>query len=328
MVLLSNTDEHALLDVLFLKAIKQRLEGDNETREHIYLKQFEIPQIVLFDILIRKMPFVVYGHKIVNEEIAEILQGVRKAVLMDVGIGRGLQVMNLIKLLKKNICLKELTIIGVEPSGEALQVASETISKIAGEVPFKIIFNSVEGMAEEANEARLQHLIPQQYETFIVNSAFTLHHIQQREKRQDFFQLLKKINADHVFLLEPYSDHYTNDWKQRVLNAYHHYGTVFNVIDQLDVSAEERKGLKVFFGREIDDVAGFADSQHYERHEEGQQWVEYLRQAHFNISSFQNVPGNIDKPAIDFVQDEKGYLKMEHDGLTILSIIKAEKDHL
>ena len=246
MVLLSNTDEHALLDVLFLKAIKQRLEGDNETREHIYLKQFEIPQIVLFDILIRKMPFVVYGHKIVNEEIAEILQGVRKAVLMDVGIGRGLQMNNLLQLLY-DTDLEELTVIGIEPFEDALNVAKETITKLAATLPFKVVFHPVNALVENIELEVLTRLIPDVYDTFIVNSAFTLHHIQQSENRQIFFDQLCKIGVDHIFLLEPNSNHQTDDWQQRIYNAYEHYGTIFRVIDELDILQNEKKGLKVFF---------------------------------------------------------------------------------
>lgn len=318
------TEESVLLDVLFLKAMQQRLSDNKQAHQHIYLEQFEIPQIVLFDIMIHKMPFVVHGHHIVNQAIAVLLQNKKSAVLMDVGIGRGLQMNNLLQLLY-DTDLEELTIIGIEPFEDALNVAKETITKLAATLPFKVVFQPVNALVENIELEVLTRLIPDVYDAFIVNSAFTLHHIQQSENRQIFFDQLCKMGVDHIFLLEPNSNHQTDDWQQRIYNAYEHYGTIFRVIDELDILQNEKKGLKVFFGREIDDVVGFSDDQRYERHEEGERWINYLRNSGYTSFPFPGQYQGLEKPAIKFINDTGGYLKMNYDDITILSLISTIK---
>ena len=51
-----------LLTTLFIKALKNHV-GPIGTDEHIYLKKFEVPQIKLFDLIIKHFPFVSHGQR-------------------------------------------------------------------------------------------------------------------------------------------------------------------------------------------------------------------------------------------------------------------------
>ncbi len=317
-----NNDQD-LLDILFLKAIKHKLDGTGTERQHIYLEQSSIPQIVLFDILVHKMPFVVQGHRLVNEEIALILEEKEHAVLIDVGTGHGLQMVRLLDRLQKNQNLRHLTIIAIEPFAEALRSARQSIETAAAAMHFQVHLHTLENLIETVDPEEIEAFLPEQRDVMIVNSAFTLHHILRSGSRQQFFRQMHDFQADYIFLLEPHSGHFTDDWQERVINAYTHYGAVFRVIDQLDITEQERKGLKLFFGREIDDVAGESDHQRFERHEEGCRWLRYMEQSGFAAAVFTRVPADLPRPSIQFVTDERNYLRMIHDNITILSVIKG-----
>ncbi len=313
-----------MLDSLFLNAINARSQADGIQQDHIYLKQYEIPQIILFDILINKLPFVKYAHAITNKAIARSLEGSKRAVLLDVGIGRGLQTIGLLNLLKTNSTLKELTIVGIELAEDAMQSAKDSISKAVADVPFKVDFVPIVALMEKLDPTILKNAIPAEHDELIVNSSLTLHHIYSKQDRKMFFQQMKEIKADSIFLTEPDSDHFTDNWEARLQNAYTHYQAVFEVIDQLDITAQEKNGLKLFFGREIDDVVGNSEDQRFEKHELGETWVGYLKAAGFDSEPFKDVPDDLIYPAVQFKPNE-GYLSIQHNGVGVLALIQASK---
>jgi hypothetical protein len=171
--------------------------------------------------------------------------------------------------------------------------------------------------------ATLQNALPAKYEKLIVNASLTLHHIQRRAQRHDLFARLRQLNPDDVLLTEPHSDHFQPSWVQRVQNAYTHYGAVFSVIDCLDTDTRTRNGLKLFFGREIEDVVAHAEAQRYERHEPAEQWLDYCTTNGFHISKDFTISASHQSPFIQLQLSKAGYLAMVHEGLNVLSLIHA-----
>ena len=272
------SDKDALLCCLFLDAILDHCEGKEAATGHLYLEQYEIPQIKLFDILINRFPFVSASHAISNKLISGWIDGQSHATVLDIGIGRGIQMVSLIKELENNKHLKELTIIGIEPFGDAIIHATKLISQAASSAPFKVNQHIIEGFAEKADMEVIKRLIPESCGKLVVNASLAVHHIPSVHLREHLFSQLKSLNPDAIVLTEPDSDHMTNDWAQRTANAWIHYGAIFDTIDGLHISREDKNGLKMFFGREIKDVVGTPDADRFERHEPAAHWVNYGEQ--------------------------------------------------
>ena len=219
----------ALLCSLFLNAIKEHYRPSNFVNEHIYLQQFEIPQIKLFDILINKFPFVVSAHAISNSLICRWLQGQASAVVIDIGIGRGIQMAALINELAGNEALRELTIIGIEPFADAIEHAKTLIDAAARRAPFRVKLHILKGFAETIEPAEIETLLPADYTRLIINGSLAVHHVPNYELRKHFFEQVKRLQPYAMVLTEPHSDHMIDDWQQRVKNAWVHYGAKLKV---------------------------------------------------------------------------------------------------
>ncbi|MFW6145208.1 MAG: GRAS family protein [bacterium] len=143
-------DTNKLLTTLFLRGLKKHV-GPIGVNEHIYLKKYEVPQIKLFDLIIKYFPFVNLGQKIVNSLIVDAMIHTKKAVVIDAGIGRGLQTIKLLEEInnRKDFKIEELTIIGIEPFKEALEVAGKSIRKKSAEINFKVNFVGFNDFAQD-----------------------------------------------------------------------------------------------------------------------------------------------------------------------------------
>lgn len=313
------TRREAMIESLFIKAILNRVQPGGEDRGHIYLKQFEIPQIVLFDLLTHHYPFVSVSHDLANAAIARQLHHCRTAVLLDAGIGRGMQTLRLLERMKDHHQLRHLTIIGVEPFADALAFTKEAIEAVTPALPFEVSFIPVHSLVEHLDPITLSHQLPLQYDQLVVNSSLTLHHLQHTAHREKFFRLVQILKADAVTLIEPDSDLMQGDWEARMLQAYAHYSAVFQVIDQLDVDEADKNGLKLFFDREIDDAVARPEAIRNMRHEEGRQWVGYLKAAGFT-PRYMTAADTL-HPLVASSWTEDQYLSLRYQDIPMLSVI-------
>jgi hypothetical protein len=319
----TNTTSPSLLDTLFLQAMLQHQSGRHTSFPdvaHIYLKQFEIPQIELFDLLLNHFPFVTVCHNIANQHLAQALQDCTHAALLDIGIGRGFQMARLLPLLA-DTRLQELTIIGVEPFAEALSFAEQTVRQAASTLPFTLSFVGIQCLAEQLTTKQIRTALPNPCERLAVNCAFALHHIPAATQRQQLFYWLREFQP-HLLLIEPHGEHLQDDWQARTRSAYRTYGLLFQLIDELDVSLPRKNGLKLFFGREIEDVVGLPTEERYERHESDQQWLAYLTQAGYNLQSIQ-IPNHSPLASLRFVQPQAGLLRVTAHDQVLLSVFQA-----
>jgi hypothetical protein len=319
-----DTKPEALLNTLFLKAIRDHVQPQAVSHEHIYLQQYEIPQIVLFDLLINQMPFVVMSHAITNRAMVNALKPAEKAVVMDVGIGRGIQIVRLIEeLATADTQLKHLTVVGVEPFDEAIAFAETLIQQAAEKASFSVEFVPIVSLVEDLAREAFSRALPGEYDKLLINSSLTIHHLPTIPQRQSFFKLMRSLQPDALLLTEPHSDHFEPDWRWRTLNAYNHYRAAFGVIDGLNIDTASKNGLKLFFGREIDDVVGNPDNRRFEKHQEAQAWVRYLQESGFQLRSDFEIPTTLPPSPINLQTKPDGYLAMEYEGVTVLSIFQA-----
>lgn len=278
---LQNLDHpEAMFGFVLAKAMRQYLLG-GQSNEHIYLQKFEIPQIRLFELLIQQLPLASLTQTCANALLVLSLKKFENPVLMDIGIGTGMQIVNVLQeLAKQPDCqIKQLTVVGVEPFAEALQTAQHNLTNLL--LPFKVNFVSHQALIENMTFVQIETLLPTHYDTLVINASFALHHIQKAADREKVFSYIQKLSPQVFLLSEPVSDHFEPHYGTRFRNAALHYGLVFEVIDTLEITPKEKAALKLFFSREIDDVLGQTESLRVEKQYATSQWLQLFKQTGF-----------------------------------------------
>ncbi|MBL7765451.1 MAG: hypothetical protein JNJ58_05125 [Chitinophagaceae bacterium] len=314
-----DTDSQKLIARLLIDATHKRFQT-GLVHEHIYLKNDEVPQIQLFNILIEKFPFVKYSQIITNQAIIDTIGEAADVCLMDIGIGQGAQMLNVIEAAKKLSSLKRLHIIGIEPFGDALHMAEERINAMKSQVHFDIEFTGVHGFAEEIDFESFKGCA----DHLIVNASLALHHIQDADARLKVIAAIKQLNPKAFILIEPNVDHFEVDFAKRFMNCYHHYYNLFMVIDRLDITAKDKNALKLFFGREIDDVIGKVEKERYEKHEKADRWIGRLKACGFTMNETMLKSPVEQEAGVVIRYHEEGFLGFTHQTETVLAVMYAQ----
>lgn len=319
---LGNNSEK-FLSTLMIKALRH-LIGPSGIDEHIYLKKYEITQIELFNVLIKEFPFVKWGHELSNALMYKKLKNSRKAVIIDVGIGQGIQMQHLLDKLDISKDIKEVVVIGIEPFNEALQTAGDLLNDIAKEVSYKLEFVPLNIFMQDLNPSELQEIVGRYEGDIIINASLALHHIQSLEERINVITALRSLNPVGIVLMEPNIDHFEPDFNRRFQNCFQHFYHIFQVIDNLPVESKAKNGLKLFFGREIEDIIGKDNEDRYEKHEPAFRWIEKLNSCGFIVRNefLEDLPEI--NSGIDLGYLEAGFLGFTYKSETVLSIIFAE----
>ena len=92
--------------------------------------------------------------------------------------------------------------------------------------------------------------------------------------RLRLFERFARLRPRVFTLIEPNSDHDTESLSRRFHHCWNHFGTVFDLIDESELSSGEKFNIKEkFFGREIRDIFGSSDRFRCERHELYDTWL-------------------------------------------------------
>ncbi len=314
-----DTDSEKLLATLFIKALNKKINSEF-IGENIYLGQYEISQIQLFNILIEKFPFVKFSQYITNGMIVEEMEGCKEVTLVDIGIGQGTQVVNIIERVREISSLEKLHIIGIEPFGDALLKAKEIILAYNGKVPFQIEFTAIKDGVENVDFSKIKNV----YGKVIVNASLALHHIQSDTARRKTIASIKELNPGLFLLIEPNVNHFEPDFFLRFKNCYSHFHHIFQVIDRIEnIGNTEKNALKLFFGREIEDIIGKGEKDRFEKHEPATHWIDRLKATNFSIKNdFLKSP--VDPGCgVEISYRKEGYLGFSHQDETVLAVICA-----
>lgn len=316
--------------LIFARALLKNINEEKAEEANLYLKEFDMPQIELFDLLAKHVPLVNIPGQIVNEMICQFLRQSEEYVLLDIGIGSGRQEIMLLEQLASHSCRK-LTLIGIEPAVDALREAEKAIRRKADELGIEVVFYPIGKKIEDFNREDWSFL-----ENFrgklVINEAFSLHHVVRHHSRGDFKdQVIERLYAlDPVFfvLTEPHSDHETPSLSRRLAEAWSHFGATFRFIDQLSELDEHQKAaLKTrFFAREIEDILQMDDSLRVERHEKAEQWISRLQKTKFRTLDLKDFMKNVGLPARSALKlsARQDYLSLDFEDQTIVSIIGAQ----
>ncbi|WP_304466050.1 GRAS family protein [Vitiosangium sp. GDMCC 1.1324] len=271
---------------LFATALARRLGVGDAQRMNLYLRRFELPQIALFNLVAERLPMVNLAGRIANDVMCRLFAGHEEASLLDVGLGMGRQEVALLRTLKaRGTALRRLTVVAVEPDGDSLRTAEAALLGVARELGIALHFRGIPKVIEALDEDDWR-LLGDNPGPRVVHAAFALHHMAAGADRQELFHRLRAVEPSAVVLVEPNSDHATDSLPERFHNVWHHFSHNFDLVDELDLPPRERNGIKLFFGRELEDILGVVDdSQRYERHERVETWLERLRHAGFSPAS-------------------------------------------
>lgn len=314
-----DTDSEKLLATLFLKALNKKINSEN-IGENIYLGKYEISQIQLFNILIEQFPFVKFTQQITNNTIVEAMAGNTEVTLMDIGIGQGTQVMNIIGLAKSVVGLEKLHVVGIEPFGDALQMAEKNIMAMNESTPFEITFTAIHDGVENVDFAVFKNLPGK----IIVNASLALHHIQSDAKRSEAIAKVKSLNPVAFFLIEPNVNHFETDFYSRFQNSYRHFSHIFQVIDRIEnISNSDKNALKLFFGREIEDIIGKDEKDRFEKHEPATHWINRLKMNSFSVKSGVFKLPVMKSYGVEIEHHKEGFVGFTHGDETVVAIICA-----
>lgn len=281
-----DADPRDMLAMYYLAGLAGRLEG--EEGANLYLRRYQRPQIDLFYLLTRHLPFVRAG-RLANAHLLGRLGEHGTATLLSIGIGQGHQESALLaEAAARNLPLRRLVVVGVDPAAAALADAEANLMRAGAEHGIEVTFHAVPRATEALDDADWR-LIGQAPGPLLAVASFALHHMLDprpgHDARDVFLRRLRALEPAAVALCEPGSDHHRVGLAERFVNSWRMFGTLFEAIDGLPLGRPEQDAMKSFFGREILDIVGAVDEGgRYERHEPTAAWLRRLRRCGFTLA--------------------------------------------
>lgn len=315
-----STNSEKLLTTIFLKALNRRMQSD-VISENIYQSMSGVSQIELFDILIDQFPFVKYSQQLVNDAIIADMQNQQVVTLVDIGIGLGTQMMHVIEKAKALPSLKKLIIVGLEPFADALTMAEKNILNLRSSVPFELEFIPVLDYAENFDFTALPCLEG----PVIINASLALHHIRTMDERKSTLENLRAVNPTSLYLIEPNVNHFEHDFFTRFKNSWNHFYCLFQVIDLLEITNDQKNGLKLFFGREIEDIIGKKEEDRFEKHMLAAEWIILLKSCQYDLRNDMLEHAFTAHPGVEIAVHNEGFIGFTFGEETALAMIHATK---
>ncbi len=312
-----------LLSHLIGESLLKRIDRKLLESKNIYVQQFDIPQIQLFYSMSEAIPLVAAGHALANQYIHPVIRDLKKAVVIDIGIGKGRQMLNLLDMVEVDRGrLESLLIIGIDPDEKNLL---DTEAKLRErKLPIPLHFQPICGMIEDLTENDYREIKSLGGKNICINSAFSLHHsshpLNDTELRTNLLRRFASLKPLVLTLVEPNSDHDTEDLPKRFHHSWEHFGHVFKLIDASSIDDTHKFSIKVkFFGREIRDIFGVSDHFRSERHELYESWLLRLSRAGFKPLDYQDFQVSLP----DYVSSSvsEGLVRLNFEDVTVVSVM-------
>lgn len=321
-----STDSHAITHLIFARALAEYLSDIVIDKANLYLKPYKIPQIQLFNLLASQVPLVSLISELATGLLIDACNGRDDITLIDIGIGTGRQMVELLhQLAHQPRSPQRVHIIGIEPSGQSLALAKQAIAAVAHKLELAITLTTFCNGIEDLDGQDWQHL-RERCDRPIINASFALHHIRDqagRDIRTTILQRLHQLNPTLIVLSEPNTDHLEPDFRIRFQNCWRHYSSVFQMIDALAIDQQSKAGLKTgFFGREVVDVLKADNTARIERHETAQSWVNRLKQSGYTLK-LPYIDELINSSIFTIQTHADHYLSFDYNGVPLVSLICA-----
>ncbi len=319
-----------LLSHIVSEALLRRVDRDLLAGKNIYLQRFEIAQIDLFDLLPRAIPPLTQGYAIANQHLAHALRGLEDAALIDIGVGKGAQVVMLLAALAADPGrLRRLKLVILDPSASNLIEAQAAIeaaiegphSRKLPRIPFAIEVAALRGLVERCEPSMLQAAVAG-HGGVVINAAYALHHTthapNDQNLRTDLLRQLAALRPRVFTLVEPNANHDTEQLTRRVHSCWQHFGAVFELVDRSDATPLEKFAIKEkFFGREVRDILGTSDVFRCERHEPYDSWL--LRLTKAGLRPYPTIPLDIELPDYCWAIEREGLVRLGYRGEALIA---------
>lgn len=326
----TGTSNEALMSHIVAESILKRLDRHLVESKNIYIEEFDIPQIVMFYKMAQAYPHIFVSHDLANQYLVWALQGQGEATLFEIGIGQGKQVGRMLQRAAQEVeGLERLHVVALDPNPQNLQDAGEHLRSLEAELPFVLSYHPIQGLLENFTEADYDVIRGQQQGALLINSAYTIHHtshpLGDEDARTDLFHALAKLSPRIITLIEPNSNHDTESLSERFKHCWHHFGTVFELIDESALAPEERFSIKEkFFGREIRDIFGVSDHFRCERHEPYESWLLRLAKSKWLPVSHRDL--QLTLPSYCQSQISDGIVRLGYKDITLIAVLAYTTD--
>ena len=112
------------------------------------------------------------GHAIANQFLAHELRRHASATLLEIGIGKGVQIASLLRSLKDDPGrLQKLDLVAMDPSAQNLADATATIDALAPTLGFAVQVHPCNKLVEACSAADLQDIAALTADNLVINSA-------------------------------------------------------------------------------------------------------------------------------------------------------------
>lgn len=276
----------ALLSHIVAESLLRRIDRTMLSGRNLYLHHLEQrSQIDLFDLLRRAIPAVPQGYAVANQYQLHSLRAARTPALLEIGIGKGAQVLSLLRELARDPGrVERFRVVALDPNEGVLGESIAAIEALRPALPFAVEVYPLAKLVERCDDDDYARFFELGEGALTVNAAFTLHHTERAdsESRTRLLSRLRSLRPKVFTLVEPNSDHDTEHLTRRMHHCWQHFASIFELVDRSDASADEKFAIKEgFFGREVRDILGTCDALRCERHEALESWLLRLKKANF-----------------------------------------------
>lgn len=261
----------------------------NEEDSAVYGNLYDdgVNMINAFNTLYHETPFIKFGHEKVKEMISVEIENHNEITIIDLGFGSGEQWLNLFLENPE----KEFHLYAVDvPQDHSVVMYENFLEKLkALGLDDRTTVIPVYDYIENVD---FHDFAKQGY--CLVNAALSLHHVLPdylvENGRQSVLEKIRAFHPDLFTLVEPDSDHNSEDVYYTIEQAYAHYLTIFHALDHY-IADEKIKCFieKNFFGQEIRNIVSNKGKEKVERHERYTQWRQRLEQASFKEKAYENL---------------------------------------
>jgi hypothetical protein len=328
-LILEHVDEQVanpqLLSHLIAESLMRRIDRKLVESKNIFVQEFDVPQIELFYSMAEAIPFVYVGHHLANLCMEQAVRGLPYFTILDIGIGKGGQVKKLLDALAEGEGkLESVRVIGLDPREANLSECRELLEKEGKQFPFEVVFLPICALVEQLTEAEFESIREGSKGNLVINSAFTFHHtshqLNDQRMRTDLLRRLASLRPRILTLVEPNSNHDTEELTKRVHHSWEHFGNVFALVDESGIDVSHKYLIKgKFFAREIRDIFGVSDHFRCERHELYDSWLLRLFKAGYKPFELGELPIQL-PPYCQYTMSD-GLVRMNYNDTTIVSMM-------
>lgn len=314
-----------LLSHLIAESLMRRIDRQLVESRNIFVEHFDVPQTELFYSMAEAVPFVYVGHDLANQVLLRAVRDLSFLSILDIGIGNGGQVKRLLDMLAgAGGGPESVRVIGLDPVEKNLAESKQNLEDAGKGYPFRVDFQPLHSLVEELTNDDFQSIRNQSEGNLIINSAFAFHHtghpLSDQQTRTELLMRLGSLEPRVLTLVEPSSNHDTEELTKRVHHSWEHFGNVFALVDEARIDASHKYLIKgKFFAREIRDIFGVSDHFRCERHELYDSWLLRLFKAGFKPLDLGEL--SVQLPEYCQYDVSEGLVRLNYNGTTIVAMM-------